>query len=309
MSEQHHSDYSALASMRIGIQPTCWTNDDFPEIGDDRPYQEILDETKEAGFVGGSLGHNYPTHLPSLLHDLRSRHLGVSSTWVGTEFTAPDRYEATLQFVRDQIRFLKKIGATDIVVAELASAVNQVRTKAVLTDRPLLTEPQWYLLTKGLNEAGSLAAEKQMRLAFHPHVGTGVQQAEETHRLLSETDPSCVWLCLDTGHTRFAGDDPSAVAREHAARIGHVHLKNVRQRVVDAATANKYSFYRAILDGVFTVPGDPDGDIDFAPIFEELVRVNFSGWLVVEAEQDPTKANPLKYARMAREFIRETTGL
>src|SRR5947209_11800590 len=98
---------SNAPKIRIGIQPTGWTNDDFPEIGNNLPYQVILDQTKEAGFEGGSTGHNYPTqHLPSLLHALQTRHLGITSTWVGTKFTAPDQYDATLQFVRDQVEFL-----------------------------------------------------------------------------------------------------------------------------------------------------------------------------------------------------------
>ena len=295
--------------IRIGIQPTGWTNDDFKEIGDYIPYQQILDQTKEAGFEGGSTGHNYPAHIPSLLHDLKTRKLGITSTWAGTSFTAEGQYDSTLQFVRDQVNYLSTIGASDIVVAELANAVNQVRTKAVLTDRPIFNEAQWYLLTRGLNEAGKIAADKGMRLSFHPHVGSGVQQIGETRRLMSETDPKYVWLCIDTGHTQFAGDDPRVLAQEQARRIGHVHLKSVRQAVVDTATAGKYSFYQAILDGVFTVPGDPEGAIDFTEIFAALKGANFTGWLVVEAEQDPAKAPPLKYAKMARAFIRKKFGV
>jgi inosose dehydratase len=295
--------------IKIGIQPTGWTNDDFQEIGNDTPYQQILDETRDTGFAGGSTGHNYPSHLPSLLHDLRTRGLGITSTWVGTEFTAPGRYDATIQMVRDQIAFLESVGATDIVVAELAAAVNQVRTKSVLTDRPIFNEPQKYLLYKGLNEAGKMASEGGMRLSYHPHVGTGVQQKEETAELLENTDPKYVWLCLDTGHTQFAGDDPSEVAQRHAARLGHMHLKDVRPDVVEAATSGKYSFYRAILDGVFTVPGDPDGGLDFDAIFDALLGAGFTGWIVVEAEQDPAKANPLKCARIAREFIRKKLSI
>jgi inosose dehydratase len=296
-------------NIKIGIQPTGWTNDDFPEIGNDTAYQVILDQTKETGFVGGSTGHNYPSHLPSLQHDLRSRGLGITSTWVGTQFTAVGGYDTTIQIVKDQITFLKSVGATDIVVAELAAAVNQVRTKSVLTDRPLFNEPQKFLLYKGLNEAGKLASDAGMRLSYHHHVGTGVQQKDEIADLLTNTDPRYVWLCLDSGHAQFAGDDPAEITKSHAKRIGHVHLKSVRQKVVDAATRGKYSFYQAILDGVFTVPGDPNGAVNFDPIFQALFDAKFQGWIVVEAEQDPSKANPLKYAEMARKFIRAKTGL
>ncbi len=296
------------APIKLGIQPTGWTNDDFPEIGNDTPYQQILDETRSTGFVGGSTGHNYPSHLPSLQHALTTRGLGITSTWAGTRFTAEGAYDDTLQDVRNQIALLKSVNATDIVVAELAAAVNQVRTKSVLTDRPIFSEAQRFLLYKGLNEAGRIAAESGMRLSYHPHVGTGVQQRAETDALLHNTDPKYVWLCIDTGHTQLAGDDPVALAAKHAKRIGHVHLKSVRQRVVEAATRGKYSFYQAVLDGVFTVPGDPAGAIDFDPIFASLKEAGFTGWIVVEAEQDPKKADPLWCAKTAREFLRAKLG-
>ena len=52
----------------------------------------------------------------------------------------------------------------------------------------------------------------------------------------------------------------------------------------------------AVLDGVFTVPGD--GCIAFTPLLRTLHEAGYAGWLVVEAEQDPRKAHPLTYARL-----------
>ena len=60
--------------------------------------------------------------------------------------------------------------------------------------------------------------------------------------------------------------------------------------------AGDTSFLDAVLGGVFTVPGD--GCIDFASLLAELAAVDYNGWLVVEAEQDPKKAPPLAYARL-----------
>jgi inosose dehydratase len=298
----------ALSGVKIGIQPTGWTNDDFPEIGNDCPYQQILEETAQTGFIGGSTGHNYPTHLPSLIYELQRRNLNITSTWVGTKFTDPNQYNQTIAYVRDQIKFLKAVGATDIVVAELAAAVNQVRIKSVLDDRPIFNGPQWYLLATGLNEAGRLARENGMRLSYHPHVGTGVQVREEIDRLLSTTDPEYVGMCLDTGHAMFAGVDPHQLTTDYITRIKHVHLKNVRREVVQRAVKEKYSFYQAICEGIFTVPGDPQGDIDFSAIFKTLKKHKYEGWIVVEAEQDPSVANPLRFAEIAREYIRNHLG-
>ena len=297
--------------MIIGIQPTGWTNDDFPEIGNDTPYQVILDQTRETGFQGGSTGHNYPNHLPSLLHAIQSRQLRVSSTWVGTTFTTGIGFNGAFDTFKSQIEFLKAVDAKDVVVAELANAVNQVRAKSVLTDRPILNEPQWYLLTKSLDLAGKYARDHGMQLSYHPHVGTGVMTVEETERLLGSTDRDDVALCLDTAHLRFGGasqSDLEQLTKAHVARIKQVHLKNVRSDVLPIAVRNNYSFYQAIQEGIFTVPGDPAGELNLDPIIQALQGVGYDRWLVVEAEQNPLKANPLKCAQIARTYLRQALG-
>jgi inosose dehydratase len=308
--------------MTIGIQPTGWTNDDFQEIGNYTPYQVILDQTKEAGFAGGSTGHNYPSHLPSLIHAMESRGLKIASTWAGTAFTTGINAEAAFADFVAQVTFLKDVGAQDVVVAELANAVNQVRTKSVLTDRPILNEGQWFLLIELLDRAGKYAKDQGMQLSYHPHVGTCVMSVEETERLLDNTNPEYVGLCLDTAHLRFGGASPEDVvdlATKYATRITHVHLKNVRVEVLNTAKANNYSFYQAIKSGIFTVPGDPEGEdsaLLLDPVMKLLKEVGYSHWMVIEAEQvpkafdlaAPENPTPLSYARMARGYLRKHLG-
>jgi inosose dehydratase len=120
------------------------------------------------------------------------------------------------------------------------------------------------------------------------------------------TDPDLVHFLFDTGHLYFAGDDPLAMAEKYAERIKHVHLKNIRKPIMDQVKPKGMSFKDGIQAGIFTVPGDPDGCIDFKPILEVLADRDFKGWLIVEAEQNPAHANPLKYATMAREYLRNT---
>ncbi len=147
-----------------------------------------------------------------------------------------------------------------------------------------------------------------MRLCYHPHMGTGVMTRQEIDQLISGTDPDLVHLLLDTGHLEFAGVNACTIVQAHGPRIKHIHLKNVRSKIVKQAMYQNLSFQDAIEAGVFTVPGDPAGAIDFAPIFGALAAAEYEGWLVVEAEQDPAKANPLKYAKMAREFLKLNLG-
>jgi inosose dehydratase len=311
--------------MTLGIQPTGWTNDDFQEIGNDTPYQVILDQTKDAGFEGGSTGHNYPSHLPSLQKAMESRGLKIASTWAGTAFTTGVNAAAAFADFQAQVTFLQNVGAHDVVVAELANAVNQVRTKSVLNERPVLNEGQWFLLIDLLDRAGRYAKERGMQLSYHPHVGTCVMTVKETERLLNHTHPDYVGLCLDTAHLRYGGASPKelvGLARKYAGRITHVHLKNVRPSVL--AAAKDYSFYQAIRSGIFTVPGDPEGEdseLVLDPVMELLKEVGYGRWMVIEAEQVPppydpsgpengTAENPtpLAYARIARGYLRKNLG-
>lgn len=305
--------------MLLGIHPTAWTNDDFQEIGDDIPYQVILDQTVQAGFAGGSTGHNYPTHLPSLLHAVNSRKLRIAATWASIHFTTGVDLDAAFADFKSQVAFLQAVGAKDVVVAELTDAVNQVRSKAVLADRPILNEARWYLLISQLDRAGQYAASQGMQLSYHPHVGTCVMTLKESRHLLDSTNPDFVGLCLDTGHLRYGGASPSEIlefTRAYATRITHVHLKNVRRSVLPAAVSKNYSFFQAIESGIFTVPGDPEGELDLVPILQILKDVGYSGWMIIEAEQDPAKADPcthkhttpLAYARIARAFLRTHLG-
>ncbi|MCG8478256.1 MAG: TIM barrel protein, partial [Spirochaetales bacterium] len=68
-----------------------------------------------------------------------------------------------------------------------------------------------------------------------------------------------------------------------------------------------WPFMKAVREGVFTVPGD--GAVDFISVFKILEEGGYEGWMVVEAEQDPAKADPLEYALKARDYIRTHTGL
>jgi inosose dehydratase len=311
--------------MVIGIQPTGWTNDDFPEIGNDYPYQTILDQTAEAGFEGGSTGHNYPSHLPSLQKAMESRGLKIASTWAGTAFTTGVNAAGAFADFQAQVTFLKEVGAQDVVVAELANAVNQVRTKSVLNERPVLNEAQWFLLIELLDRAGEYAKKQGMQLSYHPHAGTCVMTVKETEWLLDHTNSDYVGLCLDTAHLRYGGASPEelvGLARKYAGRITHVHLKNVRPAVL--AAARNYSFYQAIRSGIFTVPGDPEGEdseLALDPIMGLLKEVGYSRWMVIEAEQVPKKydpgapendtpehTSPLAYARIARGYLRKHLG-
>jgi inosose dehydratase len=291
--------------VRLGVTPTLWWNDDFPLIDIGIPFGQCVSEMALAGFQGCSIGHKYPKDPAELKAALDLRGLRVSEPWTSTYFTINGMEQQTVENFEATIAFVKAAGGTELVVAELGGS-SHVLPVALFANRPVFDDRQWGQLADGLNRLGKIAADHEMRLSYHHHMGTGVMTRAEVDRLMASTDPGLVHLLLDTGHLAFAGDDPIAAAQAYAGRIGHVHLKDIRPEVVRRVREEGLSFQQGIEDGVFTVPGD--GALDFVPVLDALGGADYQGWLVVEAEQDPAKANPLEYALKARAYLREVLG-
>jgi len=291
--------------VRLGVTPTLWWNDDFPSMDIGIPFGQCVSEMALAGFQGCSIGHKYPTDLAELKSALDLRGLQVSEPWVSTYFTIANMERQTIANFEERLAFMKAMGGTDIVVAEFGRS-SHVLPIALFANRPVFDDREWDLLAAGLNRLGEIAAGSAMRLCYHHHAGTGVMTRADIDRLMAATNPETVHLLLDTGHLALAGDDPLPAAQAYGRRIKHVHLKDVRSNVVSQVREEDLSFQAGIEAGVFTVPGD--GSIEFVPIFEALADADYEGWLVVEAEQDPAKANPLEYAIMARSYLRKVLG-
>jgi inosose dehydratase len=293
------------SSIKLAIAPIGWTNDDLPELGGEIPFEQCVSEMALAGFTGSEVGNKYPKEPKVLNKALGLRGLTICNAWFSSFLTTKPYKEVESAFIKHR-NYLYAVGARVIGAAEQGHSI-QGQEKPVLDAKPVFTDDEWDRLCEGLNRLGKKAAEKDMKLTYHHHMGTGVQTALEIDRLMENTDPELLGLLYDTGHLAFSGEDHLAVLNKWMARVGHVHLKDMRAAVHKKALKEKWSFLRAVKEGVFTVPGD--GSIDFVPVFKALKKAKYSGWWVVEAEQDPAKANPLEYAIKARNYIRETAGL
>ncbi|MDF9840803.1 MULTISPECIES: myo-inosose-2 dehydratase [unclassified Paenibacillus] len=293
-------------AVRLAIAPIAWTNDDMPELGRGNTFEQCISEMALAGFQGSEVGNKYP-RSPEVLHRaLGLRGLQIASAWFSAHLTVRPYEETAEAFVAHR-DFLHAMGAKVIVVSEQGRSIQGQMDTPLFDAKPVFTEDEWALLAEGLGKLGRRAAEKGMAIVYHHHMGTGVQTAAEIARLMELTDPAEISLLFDTGHLAFSGENPLEVLRAHLPRIRHVHLKDIRPEVVRRVIAEKLSFLQAVKAGAFTVPGD--GCIEFADIFAELAGSSYTGWFVVEAEQDPALADPLEYAIKARKYIRETSGL
>lgn len=294
--------------VQFGVTPTLWSNDDFQDIDIGIPFGQIVSEMALAGFSGCSRGHKYPSDPAVLKKELELRGLVISEPWVSTYFTIHGMYDATLKNFDKEVEFLHKMGSGDMVLAELGHSAHQ-QPIALVKNSPNFTDDQWKRLGDGLNTLGEKAQKARIKMCYHHHMGTGIMTMEHVARLAELTDPALVNICLDTGHLHFAKGDVLEFIELYSSRIKHVHLKNIRHGVMDRVYSEGLSFKEAVLAGVFTVPGDPDGCMDFEAILKALSEKKFRGWMVVEAEQDPAKANPLTYAKMARSYLKKVTGI
>lgn len=293
--------------VKLGIAPIAWTNDDMPDLGSENTFEQCVSEMALAGFTGCEVGNKYPRDDEELLRKrLDIRGMSIAGAWFSA-FLTTKPYEETREAFIAHRDFLHRFGAKIIVVSEQGHSIQGQISTPVFEKKHVFTEEEWKLLAEGLEKLGALAQEKGMKIAYHHHMGTGVQTEAEVDRLMEMTDPKLVHLLYDTGHLVYSGEDHISVLKKYIDRIAHVHLKDIRQNIVDQVRAEHKSFLEGVRLGTFTVPGD--GCIDFSKVFEILGNSGYEGWFIVEAEQDPAIANPFEYAVKARKFIKEHTGL
>jgi inosose dehydratase len=293
------------AKVKLAMAPIGWTNDDMPDLGSENTFQQCISEMALAGYAGSEVGNKYPEDPEVLKSYLDVRGLTICNQWFSSFLASKPLTEVEKDF-RKQLGFLKKVGAKVIGPSEQTRSC-QGQDISVFSGKAMFTPVEFKKLTSGMDHLGKIAREEGMKLAFHHHMGTSVQTIEETERFLNDTNSDYVFLLYDSGHFAFSEEDPVAALKKFISRVGHVHLKDLRTDVFAEVKKTDSSFLDAVRAGVFTVPGD--GSIDFKSIFSILEENNYEGWMVVEAEQDPAKANPFVYAKMARDYIRSNTGI
>jgi inosose dehydratase len=285
-------------NVRFGANPIIWSNDDLRELGGTTSLETCLSQAQQIGFEGMELGHKFPREPRELASVLGRFGLVCVSGWYSAQLRSREA-AAELAQLRAHLDLLKALGSTVLVFAETSGAVHAERTRP-LGERPRLAAGEWRVFGRRLTELASATAAEGVRLAYHHHMGTVVQSEADIDALMDATGPE-VGLLLDTGHAVFAGADPVALAQRYASRVVHVHAKDVRAAVAERARADDWSFLRAVVAGVFTAPGD--GCVPFAAVFRELH--GYSGWVVLEAEQDPAKADPFTYATLGLRNLRK----
>ena len=288
-------------SVKLGVAPIAWSNDDMPELGGETTLDQCLQEASQAGYIGIESGGKFPKSSAELIPKLNKYNLHLCSGWYGANLRK-NSVEEEKKLIQEQLKLFKDCKSPCIVFAEVSGSI-QGDPSRKLSSRPQMDSDEWKSFCNKISEMGKFLEDQGMPLAYHHHMGTVIETQKDTERLMDNTNDS-VKLTLDTGHMLFAKGDSKMIFENYSSRLHHIHCKDIRKNILDKSLKEDLSFRGAFLEGAFTVPGD--GCIDYKPLFDILKKNKYSGWLVVEAEQDPKKANPLEYAIKGYKYLTET---
>ena len=284
--------------IKLGIAPIAWSNDDMPELGGDTPIEKCLEDAKISGFSGIELGGKFPRN-PGITNFLLNKfNLKMPGGWYGSLLRGRSAKEewAALQ---DHLNLLKLVKADVFVFADISGSIQGDPNKR-LSSRPKLEKDEWKNYCEKVSELSNRLIDEGMPMSYHEHMGTIIQSEEDIDKFITLTNDN-TFLLYDTGHLMFAQANYEKVLRNYISRINHVHCKDIRKNIFLKSIKDDLSFRDSFLEGVFTVPGD--GCINYDPLVKILYESQYNKWLVIEAEQDPKKANPLEYAKIGYKYL------
>ncbi len=276
---------------KLGVAPIAWSNDDLPELGGETSLETCLSEARRAGFSGIETGGKFPKKPRALELVLNDYDISLCGGWYSGTLLDND-LEIEKKKVRAQLDLFMHLQAPCLVYGETSGTIQNIR-QAPLSSRRILSEEEFKPYGEKLTQFAEWCEQEGMRIAFHHHMGTAVETEKDLDLLMINSDKA-VSLLYDPGHMAFANGNVYEIIEKHGHRISHFHAKDVRNDVLSEISRDKKSFLDAVLGGAFTVPGD--GSLDFDRLVQQLIKVKYEGWFVVEAEQDPELAPPFEFA-------------
>ena len=286
-------------TIRFGVSPIAWINDDLPELGGETPVETVLRDAQALGFEGIELGGKFTRDPPRLGAQLGAQELDLIGGWWSAALLVRS-VEEEIEALQAHLQLLETLGSGVFIIAECSNTIHGDRRRP-LSATPRLAQHEWPLFGERLSTLAHYLEDRGLRLAYHFHLGTVVDREEDIRNFVAHTDSS-VGFVVDTGHAALGGIDAEGLIRSHPDRVAHVHAKDVRRKVFDDTRNRGGSFLDGVLAGMFTAPGD--GDLDFRGVAQALIDIEYGGWVVVEAEQDPALADPRVYSRIGLETVR-----
>lgn len=274
--------------MKVANAPCSWGILEFGLEGQTDNYQKVLDEMSSTGYVGTELGDwgFMPTDPDTLKKELNARQLYLAGAFVPVNFINPDDHQTGLLLALKTAQLLAEVGGDDThIVLSDDNGKNPVRTRNAGRIQPKygLTTDQWKTFSEGVNYvAEKVLKETGVSCVFHHHCAGYVETPEEIKIFLELSDPDFVNLCFDTGHYAYGGGDPVQGIKDHSERIKHIHFKDWNRSVSQKSAENNWGYFEAVENGVFCELGK--GSLYFEAILNELQKLSYSGWIVVEQD-------------------------
>ena len=271
--------------IRFASAPVSWGVQDDPGPAWEQPYEQILEQIVSAGYTGTELGpYGYFPVEPAILNKTLQR-LGLTllSSFVPVPISDPSRIDKVIVQVRRVGALLSALGARLLVLSDCqTSRRREIAGRVPVDGSKSLSPAQWSQVGAVIRQVEQAAAEFGLRVVFHPHVATFVENPMEVECLFDELVGTQVGLCLDTGHCVYGGGDPVDEAKKYRSLLQYVHVKDVDARVLGEARRKKLNFEQAVGAGVFSQIGS--GCIHFESFFGFLAESRYSGWAIVEQD-------------------------
>lgn len=285
--------------VKLGIAPIAWSNDDLRELGGETPLEVFLNDAKKIGFDGVELGYKFPYDKKELKRILKDYDLELAGGW----FSGNLLVQSVAQEQESLLREMERRAYCDCYQLVYAECSNTIQGKSLgLSKKPILTQDEIKEYAEKYSSLNAFVSKQGFSMGFHHHMGAIFQYANEVDLFLQYASLES-GLTFDTGHFYFAGANPLEELKKHLHRVKHIHLKDVREEIKQEMLQKDSSFLESVVAGVYTTPGD--GVIDFKEILDFLKTTNYEGWLVIEAEQDPKRANPYEYSKKAYALVQD----
>ncbi len=285
---------------RMAAAPISWGVCEVPGWGLQLPVDRVLGEMRDLGLRRTELGAAgwLPDSAPAINAKLAEFGLGAVAAFVPLALHDADRLDANLASAARTAELLQSVGAECFVTCLVSDPDDW--------HRPELSGAEWDRMCAAVDEVGAIAAAHGLVQVVHPHVNSLVELANEVDVIVERTAAK---VCLDTGHLVIGGADPLAFARDHADRVGLVHLKDVRLSVAARERAGELTLMEAVQAGMFTRLGA--GDVDLVGVVECLEAAGYDGWYVFEQDAaltegaPPVGEGPIDDVRASVQFLRD----
>ncbi len=294
--------------IKIANAPCSWGALEFDLAGEAPGYVQVLDEMVETGYAGTELGDwgFMPTDPAKLAAEIHGRGLVLLGAFVPVAFKNSAAHQPGVEVAVRTARLMAAVeGDLPFVILadENGSVPERTRNAGRVSPEMGLSQAEWQVFAEGVTRvAEAVKKETGLRTAFHHHCAGYVETAAEIESLMALTDPALLGLVFDCGHYRLGGGDPLEGLRKYGKRVWHFHFKDHQPEVSQQAARQGWDYFEAVSHGVFCELGK--GDVDFPALMEELKRIGYDGWGVVEQDVLPGMGRPKESARRNRQYIR-----